>query len=92
MLFRAAGTGAGETGGGASGDGVAHFLLAGPDATLVRPATVEAGTSTTVNLAMSVGAANEVVTVEAATAQINYLQDGYGACIQPGPDSFNPFK
>jgi hypothetical protein len=40
--------------------------------TLVRPATVEAGTSTTVNLTMSVGAANEVVTVEAATAQINY--------------------
>ncbi|HWE48738.1 MAG TPA: carboxypeptidase regulatory-like domain-containing protein [Bryobacteraceae bacterium] len=40
--------------------------------TVVRPATVEAGASTTVNISMSLGAANEVVTVEAATAQINY--------------------
>ncbi len=39
---------------------------------VMRPATVEAGTSTTVNIPMTVGAANEVVTVEAATAQINY--------------------
>src|SRR5215831_9251123 len=39
---------------------------------LVRPATVTAGGSTTVDLAMSLGTAQEVVTVEAATAQINY--------------------
>ena len=40
--------------------------------TLVRPATVDAGSSTTVNLALSIGAASEIVTVEGATAQINY--------------------
>jgi hypothetical protein len=40
--------------------------------TLVRDATVDAGSNTTVNLALSLGSANEVVTVEAATAQINY--------------------
>ncbi len=40
--------------------------------TLVRPATVDAGSSTTVNLTLSLGAASEVVTVEGATAQINY--------------------
>jgi carboxypeptidase family protein len=40
--------------------------------TLVRPATVTAGGSTTVDLALSLGTAQEVVTVEAATAQINY--------------------
>ncbi len=40
--------------------------------TLVRPATVQIGESTQVNMPMSVGAATEVVTVEAATAQINY--------------------
>jgi hypothetical protein len=40
--------------------------------TIVRDATVQAGADTTVNLAMSVGASKEVVTVEAATAQINY--------------------
>jgi hypothetical protein len=40
--------------------------------TLERDATVQAGTSTTVNLSMSLGATREVVTVEAATAQINY--------------------
>ena len=40
--------------------------------TLVRQATVQAGSPTTVNLALSVGASKEVVTVEAATAQINY--------------------
>ncbi|HYL38972.1 MAG TPA: carboxypeptidase regulatory-like domain-containing protein [Bryobacteraceae bacterium] len=40
--------------------------------TLVRDATVEAGSSTTVNLAMSLGTSTEVVNVEAATAQINY--------------------
>ena len=40
--------------------------------TVIREAQVEAGTSTTVNLALSVGTSKEVVTVEAATAQINY--------------------
>ncbi len=40
--------------------------------TLVRDATVQTGTDTTVNAAMSLGEAKELVTVEAATAQINY--------------------
>jgi hypothetical protein len=40
--------------------------------TTVRAAEVQAGNTITVNMAMSVGAANEVVTVEAASAQINY--------------------
>jgi hypothetical protein len=38
----------------------------------LRDATVSAGGNTTVNMALSVGAANEVVTVEAASSQINY--------------------
>jgi len=40
--------------------------------TVVRQATVEAGASTTVNVALPVGTATEVVNVEAASAQINY--------------------
>ncbi|HLK49305.1 MAG TPA: carboxypeptidase-like regulatory domain-containing protein, partial [Bryobacteraceae bacterium] len=40
--------------------------------TLVRPATVVAGGSTTVDLSLSIGTAQEVVNVEAASAQINY--------------------
>ena len=40
--------------------------------TIVREATVQAGGTTTVNLAMSLGSASEVVTVEGAAAQINY--------------------
>ena len=40
--------------------------------TLVRDAQVLAGSDTTVNFAMTLGATREVVTVEAATAQINY--------------------
>ncbi len=40
--------------------------------TSVRPATVQAGESTQVNMPMSLGEAQQVVTVEAATAQINY--------------------
>src|SRR5260370_1447499 len=40
--------------------------------TTIREAQVQAGSSTTVNLAMSLGASKEVVTVEAATAQINF--------------------
>ncbi|HYL39155.1 MAG TPA: TonB-dependent receptor [Bryobacteraceae bacterium] len=40
--------------------------------TVVRDAQVLAGTTTTVNLTMRLGETREVVTVEAATAQINY--------------------
>ena len=40
--------------------------------TLVRDATVQAGTTTTVNASVALGESREVVTVEAATAQINY--------------------
>ncbi len=40
--------------------------------TLQRDATVQAGVTTTVNLPMSLGEAKSVVTVEAATAQVNY--------------------
>src|SRR5579864_4224648 len=40
--------------------------------TLVRAATVVAGSGTTVDMSMSLGTTQEVVTVEAATAQINY--------------------
>jgi len=40
--------------------------------TLLRDAQVIAGSATTVDLAMQLGATREVVTVEAATAQINY--------------------
>jgi hypothetical protein len=40
--------------------------------TLVRGASVAAGQSTQVNMPMTLGATKEVVTVEAATAQINY--------------------
>jgi len=40
--------------------------------TLLRDATVSAGNDTTVNATMSLGESKEVVTVEAATAQINY--------------------
>jgi hypothetical protein len=40
--------------------------------TTVRAATVQAGGVITVNMAMSLGATKDVVTVEAASAQINY--------------------
>ena len=40
--------------------------------TIVRDASVRAGSSTTVNLAMAVGASKEILTVEAASSQINY--------------------
>src|SRR5258708_16153647 len=39
---------------------------------LVRPATVETGATTTVNLSMQVGATKDVVTVEGAAAAVNY--------------------
>jgi hypothetical protein len=48
--------------------------------TLVRPATVQVGENTTVDVTMTVGSQNQVVTVEAATAQVSYdsnsIQDG----------------
>ncbi len=50
--------------------------------TLVRPAEVLAGSPTTVDMAMTVGAANEVVTVEAAAAQINYDNNTIAGVIQ----------
>ena len=40
--------------------------------TVQRGATVVAGTTTTVNIPLTVGETRNVVTVEAATAQINY--------------------
>jgi Carboxypeptidase regulatory-like domain len=40
--------------------------------TTVRPAEAQAGVTTTVNIPLSVGATNDVVNVEAASAQINY--------------------
>src|SRR5438270_10268752 len=39
---------------------------------LVRPAQVETGATTTVNITMQVGVAKEVLTIEAAPANINY--------------------
>jgi hypothetical protein len=43
--------------------------------TEVRAAEVLAGTETTVNMALSLGSASEVVNVEAAAAQMNYEND-----------------
>ncbi len=40
--------------------------------TVVRDAIVVAGSTTTVDVSMTLGEAKEIVTVEAATAQINY--------------------
>ena len=40
--------------------------------TIVRPATVLVGETTTVDLAMTLGEENQVITVEAAAANINY--------------------
>ncbi|HVT94757.1 MAG TPA: carboxypeptidase-like regulatory domain-containing protein [Bryobacteraceae bacterium] len=48
-----------------------HAVLQG-FRSLVRPATVETGTTTTVDMHMQVGKTGETVTVEAATSQINY--------------------
>jgi hypothetical protein len=42
--------------------------------TLIRAATVQAGEATQVNMPMSLGQTQEVVNVEAASAQINYEQ------------------
>jgi hypothetical protein len=48
--------------------------------TLVRDAQVVAGTTTTVDLALTVGEAQEVVTVEAANAQIAYRDPAGARC------------
>src|SRR5580704_7092055 len=50
--------------------------------TLVRDATVQAGTTTTVPIALTLGATKEVVTVEAATAQVNYETHNVQGVIQ----------
>lgn len=50
--------------------------------TTVRDAQVLAGTPTTVDMALSVGESNEVVTVEAAAAQINYDNNTIAGVIQ----------
>jgi hypothetical protein len=50
--------------------------------TTVRDAQVLAGTPTTVDMSMSVGASNEVVTVEAAAAQINYDNNAIASVIE----------
>ena len=49
--------------------------------TLVRDALVTAGTTTTVDMALSLGEAKEVVNVEAATAQINYESNAVAGVI-----------
>jgi Carboxypeptidase regulatory-like domain len=50
--------------------------------TTVRAAQVLAGSPTTVDMAMQVGATREVVTVEAATAQINYDNNAIAGVIE----------
>jgi hypothetical protein len=40
--------------------------------TVVRPATVQVGENTTVDVSLTVGSQSQVVTVEAATAQVSY--------------------
>ena len=52
--------------------------------TLVRGATVAVGQTTQVALPMSIGGTQEVVTVEAATAQINYDNNQVQGVIQRG--------
>ncbi len=51
---------------------------------LVRSATVEAGSTTSVNLPMQVGGSTEVVNVEAAAASINYDSHAIEGVIQRG--------
>ncbi len=53
--------------------GVYEVKVAAPGfKTMVRQATVETGSTTNVDLQLEVGATKDVVTVEAASAQINY--------------------
>ena len=49
--------------------------------TLVRDALVTAGTTTTVDMALTLGEAKEVVNVEAATAQINYESNAIAGVV-----------
>lgn len=55
---------------------------AGGFRTTVREASVLAGSDTTVNLSLAVGTSQEVVTVEAATAQINYDSNTVAGSVQ----------
>ena len=50
--------------------------------TLERTATVLAGTTTTVNMPMSLGGTKEVVTVEAASTQMNYEKHDIAGVIE----------
>jgi hypothetical protein len=50
--------------------------------TTVRDAQVLAGSSTTVDMAMQIGATREVVTVEAASAQVNYDNNTIAGVIE----------
>ncbi|HYA17683.1 MAG TPA: carboxypeptidase-like regulatory domain-containing protein, partial [Bryobacteraceae bacterium] len=50
--------------------------------TLVRDATVAAGSATTVDMAMSVGQASDVVNVEAAAAQVNYESHSVAGVVE----------
>jgi hypothetical protein len=50
--------------------------------TTIRGAAVEAGTTTTVNITLTLGGTTEVVNVEAATAQINYESHTVQGVIQ----------
>ncbi len=49
--------------------------------TIVREATVEAGSTTTVDLRLQIGQSKDVVTVEAATAQIEYQHNAIEGVI-----------
>ena len=50
--------------------------------TLVRDAEVFAGTDTTVNLAMTIGASTEVVNVEASAVQMNYENNTIAGVVE----------
>ena len=52
--------------------------------TLVRNATVLTGSNTTVDMNMTLGEARQVVTVEAATAQVNYESNTVQGVIERG--------
>ncbi|HLG96013.1 MAG TPA: carboxypeptidase regulatory-like domain-containing protein [Bryobacteraceae bacterium] len=66
-----------------AGDYTVHAEASG-FRTLQRDATVQAGTTTTVNLPMSLGEAKSVVTVEAASAQMNYDTHTVQGTIEQG--------
>src|SRR5215471_4663529 len=64
-----------------SGDYEVRISIAG-FRTVVRAAEVQAGGTTTVNLSLQIGGTQEVVTVEAASAQINYESHAVQGVIQ----------